>query len=787
MADQTHGAVDSLLGLLSSAIKDEARLLGGVQGDIQFIKDEMESMNGFLLHLTKTDTPHDDQVRAWMKQVRDIAYIAQDIIELYKRDLRPPGSGLWALVRHVPVYLRTMPARHRLATKISELKVRVRDVGERRQRYGVTVPDSAALKPTLVDQDGKTDEKREDFLRALEDDHNREAPCPSFSTAIAMLPCGLASEAGSDIQGILEKCLPDHVDSMKMLLRALYAYPYGTKDELQKLLKKLTHRSANVKWEVMVFCYGKLSTHYKSCLQYLTAFLQEIRISRTSLVRRWVAEGLVAKYEGAQPMEEAGERCFNELVFRGFICPENPGATGLKIKSCKLDDSVGKFIMRISESENFVAGALPTHLRHQVEIRKIVQRQPPPEKPWPRNIWDDLCIRVPRKQLDMKDIDDSTAADGGKLHPMDDMVNLLKSLPKEYRLNVLDLGGCKGLKKRYLKSICEVLSLKYLCLRNTDVSRLPRQINNLWKLETLDIRHTVVPPADTEHIFLPNLKHFLAGQIIRQAGDKTESFRTVRMPRKIGKSTEILRHVEISRGEVDLERIGHQKQLRKMGVVLDGSGDNIKHLLRTITKLSECLRSLSVWITPSDKAGDEGVTLNSEDSIVAAFSPPKQLESLNIRFFNSGVPSWIRGLENLSKITLRDTQVTREGMRTLGELQGLRCLRLRHGSLTENSITLDKGEFKNLRFLLIDQVSIITAQDGAAPKLEKIVWTFDRMEITQDTISGINHLHSLKELELHGEWNDPGGHMKQAIAGHPNRPSITGTPVQTRLSGPPCA
>ncbi|WVZ59688.1 hypothetical protein U9M48_009798 [Paspalum notatum var. saurae] len=135
MAAQTHGAVDSLLGLLSSAIKDEAQMLGGVHGDVQFIKDEMDSMNGFLMHLTKTtESEHDDQLRAWTKQVRDIAYVAEDCIEVYVRDLSPPDAGVLAFLRHLPVYLRMAPSRHRVATKIRELKLRVREVGERRHR-----------------------------------------------------------------------------------------------------------------------------------------------------------------------------------------------------------------------------------------------------------------------------------------------------------------------------------------------------------------------------------------------------------------------------------------------------------------------------------------------------------------------------------------------------------------------------------------------------------------------------------------------------------------------------
>uniref|UniRef100_A0A0E0J548 Uncharacterized protein n=1 Tax=Oryza nivara TaxID=4536 RepID=A0A0E0J548_ORYNI len=65
----------------------------------------MDSMNGFLLHLTKSRTPHNDQLRAWMKQ-----------------------GGLWPWIRHIPKRLRTVPARHRLANKIHKLKNRVREI-----------------------------------------------------------------------------------------------------------------------------------------------------------------------------------------------------------------------------------------------------------------------------------------------------------------------------------------------------------------------------------------------------------------------------------------------------------------------------------------------------------------------------------------------------------------------------------------------------------------------------------------------------------------------------------
>ena len=59
-----QGAVDSLLGTLASLIKDEAQLLGNVRDDVQFISDEMESMNGFLLHVDEATEEDDHQVRS---------------------------------------------------------------------------------------------------------------------------------------------------------------------------------------------------------------------------------------------------------------------------------------------------------------------------------------------------------------------------------------------------------------------------------------------------------------------------------------------------------------------------------------------------------------------------------------------------------------------------------------------------------------------------------------------------------------------------------------------------
>jgi hypothetical protein len=136
-----QGALDLLLGRLTTVLVHEAQLLGGVRSDVEFIKDEMESMNSLILHLTEAQN-RDHQVRAWMKQVVGLTRDCEGNVDLCVHYIgsRPGDNGLLGFLRRIPRFLRTIPVHHRIATRIQELKVRARDISDRRQRYCVTVP-----------------------------------------------------------------------------------------------------------------------------------------------------------------------------------------------------------------------------------------------------------------------------------------------------------------------------------------------------------------------------------------------------------------------------------------------------------------------------------------------------------------------------------------------------------------------------------------------------------------------------------------------------------------------
>jgi hypothetical protein len=343
------------------------------------------------------------------------------------------------------------------------------------------------------------------------------------------------------------------------------------------------------------------------------------------------------------------------------------------------------------------------------------------------------------------------------------------------QLKVLDLEGSQsfdGKNKRDLNNICrKILLLKYLSLRGTNVTRLPRDINNLHELEVLDIRQTKVLPSETRNVRLLKLKRFLAGSIdtnpstaaghviVPGSGStytvmsvKAERFSiSAQVPEKIEKMVdmEVLSAIE-PQNSLDFEDIGSLWKLRKLGVVVNKDSD-LHDLFRALTNLHECLRSLSITLH-NTKCENPRRRRDLEE-----LNPsPKVLESLKI----SGTTQkekllyWLaKGRDQLTKVTLSNTSLSQADLKVLSELPMLRCLRLRQTKYTESKLTFKDGQFKKLKYFLVEGSSSsmagINFDNGTAVELEKIVLSLnDDLELC-----GLDKLQELKELELNNNDN----------------------------------
>ena len=543
--------------------------------------------------------------------------------------------------------------------------------------------------------------------------------------------------------GFFELCKFDTF-AMRTFLHLLYSNPNRTKDEVQNYkntIEECRRLKRSISKQVLLWCYNELPSKYRSCLLYLTVF-PEVDVIRTrSLARRWFAEGLITATTTSTPtddeirsscssMDEA-EHYLDVLFTAGFVSPVEIGAAG-NIKSCTLHRQVREFIARVAMDVNFVDSSLPPHLARYLSIHSRIG------------------LQKPLSDADSKDI----AA----------YLPYLSASPQWQLLKALDLEGCNGLnKKKILKSICKILLLKYLSLRNTDVTQLPKQIKDLWCLETLDIRQTKVQIFTKKTIVLPLLKHFLAGDKISVSNEATE-FSAVDMPLSICrmKNLEILSHVEVTDSAVELSGIAELLRLRKLGIALRGKNAKLSDLFRQIEQLHRSLRSLSVRLdqpAASENHGD--------------LTPPKFIESLNISGLTSGLPHMIQQLHHLANLTLTKAQLKEDDLSTIGRLHGLHCLRLLHQSYIQSELSFKKGEFQTLKFLHVgttDVTNITFVTCGSAPKLERIIWSFP----TTACVSGLDHLPELREFVLNGDCNPD--QVRKEIERHGNLPVFKHNP-----------
>uniref|UniRef100_A0ACD5YYW0 Uncharacterized protein n=1 Tax=Avena sativa TaxID=4498 RepID=A0ACD5YYW0_AVESA len=579
------------------------------------------------------------------------------------------------------------------------------------------------------------------------------------------------------ISAILKKCLWDSY-ATKMFLQALYANPHRSDAELGRLSHGLRYANSVGNARRMVrFCFDDLPRQYQSCLVCLSVFPPG-KFKRASLVRRWAAENFVSARDGMTAVDEAG-RCFDALVARGLLEPVDIGAAG-KVKSCMIHPHVLLFITKIAKKDAIIDNTnIPPDFAHRLSTRGgilhlLLENQAA------ANSNNFCCWGVIRGRRHTP----QTSKD--LCHQVVTLLNSFPSSSDQLGLvKLLDLEGCKGLKKRTLKKICDkIFQLKYLSLRNSDATELPKEINKLRYLETLDIRQTKVQSFPANTVALPKLMHLLAGCPDNESSKATGSdkpFSTVRLPTKISSMTnmQVLSHVEVSESDMDeLEDVGRKLHLRKLGVVIRGEHPP-RVLRRVVGMLHESLCSLSVHIEQGRNEGEVGSKEDgangSNDFVLDENDIPKSLESLNIKGKINEVPTWIKLLHRLSKITLCHTKLRDEDIQRLGGIANLRCIRLWHMSYTEKKITFSKSGFRKLEFLVIEDSCIcnIEFDEDAAPRLKKIVWSFTTAEVT---LSGIKKLQSLKEILIGGSCDMTHlSEIRKEASKNPNLPKVTAT------------
>ncbi|XP_030474436.1 disease resistance protein RPM1-like [Syzygium oleosum] len=129
--------VTHLLTRLGHFFENEMQHLTGGQEEVVSVRGELERVRAFL-RVADSLEESDDEVRVWVKQLRNTAYEIEDVLDEFLLILRHDhGVGFTGLISRMSCSIKNLKARYRVTSEIKRINSRVKSIcdGHRRLRH----------------------------------------------------------------------------------------------------------------------------------------------------------------------------------------------------------------------------------------------------------------------------------------------------------------------------------------------------------------------------------------------------------------------------------------------------------------------------------------------------------------------------------------------------------------------------------------------------------------------------------------------------------------------------
>ncbi|KAK2986964.1 hypothetical protein RJ640_004925 [Escallonia rubra] len=475
--------------------------------------------------------------------------------------------------------------------------------------------------------------------------------------------------------------------------------------------------------------YRELSSNHRSCFLYFTMFPEDCSIERGRLIRMWVAERFVASPGGKKTLEEVAEEYLDELIGRNLVRASRRDLDG-RIRSCRVQSVTLEFIVDKSEEGNFVLVLADQNTVSAENIRRLSVRK----------AGTALSQVTGNRAENVR-----SAFFSGWDKPCSRRIG--EVVGNFQLLRVLDLQDAPL--DEFPEYVLSLSLLRYLSLRNaTKIKEVPKPIKKLLCLQTLDLRQTGVTKLPKEILYLHNLRHLLAYRYDVKNYVDFDSVQGVEIFAGIGYLTN-LQNLSLVKYKPDkhckiLRELGRLTQLRKLGLFHVKSADG-KHLCISIEKMKN-LQTLDIRSTSKEEYLD----------MESMPHPPPNLQRLYLKGRLHKIPEWVCPSRNhLSKIGLKWSKLKASPLDYLQDLPELVELEL-VDAYTGVELVFAVGSFKKLKKLHVeklDQLHTVVIQDGGVPDLQKLVLC--NCANLKMLPLGINNLSRVEELllyEMHEEF-----------------------------------
>ncbi|GMY26838.1 disease resistance protein RPM1-like [Fagus crenata] len=317
-------------------------------------------------------------------------------------------------------------------------------------------------------------------------------------------------------------------------------------------------------------------------------------------------------------------------------------------------------------------------------------------------------------------------------------LSMHRIFPHGFRLlHVLDLQNANL--KKFPIDIMNLYYLKYLSLRGTKVKDIPSFVGKLQNLETLDLKHSRVTELPVEILKLQKLRHLLVYHFKLESYEYFHSRYGFQIQGKIGalRSLQKLGFIEANQdGRTIMKELGKLNQLRRLGILKLRKEDG-KSLCLSLERLIN-LHALSIT-----SIGDEEII-----DLQHLSSPPLLIQRLYLRGRLETLPHWIPSLHGLVRLYLKWSRLKDDPivfLQHLPNLVHLELLQVYEG----DSLCFRTGGFKKLKVLGLDKFSELRSMQveaGVMPCVEKLI--IQRCTLLKKVPIGIEYLTKLKVLEF---------------------------------------
>ncbi|ERN19242.1 probable disease resistance protein RF9 [Amborella trichopoda] len=483
---------------------------------------------------------------------------------------------------------------------------------------------------------------------------------------------------------------------------------------------------------ILSLSYFDLPYYLKPCFLYLSAYPEDFKIRRTTLIQLWVSEGFIEK-EDNEILEDVADDYLEELVNRNMIQVESVSLNG-RIKSCVVHDLLHDLSLAIAKEQNFLGVVAGRGNMPSQRVRRLAFHD---------DVDDDLSSHKAPSKIRSFFLYDTFSYKDFTMVPKYCLFN-----GKLIRVLVLE-----NVRMEYSpKGLGNLTHLSYLSFRGSEVAgEFLQSIRKLEHLEMLDLRVKSLIPCKTRNGLiscrpLPSLRHLYASwdilenQPIHLNGESSRCLQTLWIQ---GGGSRWIR-----------ESLGGFSQLRKLRI--EGMDEkDIETVYQSIGKL-KCLRSLTL------KA--DGCATQTLHNLAAVSHAPVLLEKTELYGKLVKLPGWFGTLQYLTKLVLVHSRLNEDEFTKFQVLPQLTILWLQDQAYMGKAMHCIAGGFPRLEHLKLYNLTKLEEwerlEQGSMPCLHTLeIQSCPKLRMLPE---GLQHIKALQHVRCMGSDNGFRGRVLDA-------------------------